>query len=213
MKILITGFDPFGGEKINPAWEAVKLMRDNYEGAELIKLQIPTVFKKSVELVHQKMKEIDPDVVISVGQAGGRNNMTVERVAINVMDGTISDNEGFTPIDEPNFADGDVGYFSSLPIKAMVKKMNDAGFPATISETAGTYVCNHVMYGVLYYINREFPNTRGGFIHVPFIPEQVIDKPKFPSMALKDIAKCLELCVEAAIENKKDIKMGGGSTH
>ena len=213
MKILITGFDPFGGESINPAWEAVKLMRENYEGAEIVKMQIPTVFRKSVELIHKKMEEIHPDVVLSIGQAGGRNMVQPERVAINVMDGTITDNEGFMPVDEPNFTDGDTAYFTSLPVKAICEKIKSAGMPSTVSNTAGTYVCNHVMYGVLYYINKEFPGVRGGFIHVPFIPSQVVSKPQYPSMSLETIAKCLELAVEAIIENDADIKKAGGATH
>ena len=213
MKILVTGFDPFGGESINPAWEAVKLISDNIKGAEIVKMQIPTVFKKSVEKIHEKMNEIHPDVVLSIGQAGSRLCVQPERVAINIMDGRIPDNEGFQPIDEPNFADGDVAYFTSLPVKAMVEKMKSAGFPSVVSNTAGTYVCNHVMYGVLYYISKEFPGVKGGFIHVPFIPEQVTTKPNYASMALKDIAKCLELSIEAIVENEKDIKAVGGTTH
>lgn len=213
MKILITGFDPFGGEEINPAWEAVKRMKDNILGAEIVKMQIPTVFKKSVEMIHQKMKEIHPDVVLSIGQAGGRNHVQPERVAINIMDGRIADNEGFQPIDEPNFADGDVAYFSSLPVKAITEKIQSAGFPATVSNTAGTYVCNHVMYGVLYYISREFPDTKGGFIHVPFIPEQVVSKPNYAAMSLQDIVTCLEKAVEAIVENPEDVKICGGTIH
>ena len=213
MKILVTGFDPFGGESINPAWEAVKLISDNIAGAEIVKMQIPTVFRKSVEKIHEKMKEIHPDVVLSIGQAGSRLCVQPERVAINVMDGTITDNEGFMPIDEPNFVDGDAAYFSNLPVKAMAEKMKSAGFASVVSNTAGTYVCNHVMYGVLYYINKEFPGVKGGFIHVPFIPEQVVSKPRFASMSLNDIAKCIELAIEAIVENDKDIKVAGGTTH
>lgn len=213
MKILITGFDPFGGESINPAWEAVKIIKDNIAGAEIVKMQIPTVFNKSVEKIYEKMKEIHPDVVLSIGQAGGRLCVQPERVAINIMDGRIADNEGFQPIDEPNFADGDAAYFTSLPVKAMVEKMVSAGYPSVVSNTAGTYVCNHVMYGVLYYINKEFPGVKGGFIHVPFIPEQVATKPKFACMSLADIAKCIELSIEAIVENDKDIKAVGGTTH
>ncbi len=213
MKILITGFDPFGGEKINPAWEAVKIIKDNIAGAEIVKMQIPTVFKKSVEIIHEKMKEIHPDVVLSIGQAGTRFCVQPERVAINIMDGSISDNEGFKPIDEPNFEDGDAAYFSNLPVKAMVENIKKGGYPAIVSNTAGTYVCNHVMYGVLYYINKEFPGVKGGFIHVPFIPEQVIEKRNVACMSLNDIARSIELAIEAIVENDKDIKAVGGAIH
>ena len=170
MKVLVTGFDPFGGEPINPAWEAVKAMKDTIAGAEIVKMQIPTVVGKSIEKIHQKMKELQPDLVISVGQAGGRFGVTPERVAINVTDARIPDN-------------------------------------------AGTYICNHVMYGILYYIEKEFPNVRGGFIHVPYAPSQVVNKPSTPSMALADITASLEAAVAAAISSKEDIRAVGGEIH
>ncbi len=129
MNVLITGFDPFGGEPINPAWEAVKAMKDEIAGATITKLQIPTVVAKSIAKVHEKMLELRPDIVISIGQAGGRFGVTPERVAINVTDARIPDNEGNQPIDEPIFADGDAAYFSNLPVKAMVQEIRNAGYP------------------------------------------------------------------------------------
>ena len=154
MKVLVTGFDPFGGESINPAWEAVKVIKDEIAGAEIVKMQIPTVVGKSIAKIHDKMVEINPDIVIAVGQAGGRFGVTPERVAINVTDARIPDNEGNQPIDEPIFADGDAAYFSNLPVKAMVQEIKNAGYPTSLSNTAGTYICNHVMYGILYYIQK-----------------------------------------------------------
>lgn len=213
MKVLVTGFDPFGGEPINPAWEAVKAMKDTIAGAEIIKMQIPTVVGKSIEKIHQKMKELQPDLVISVGQAGGRFGVTPERVAINVTDARIPDNEGNQPIDEPIFSDGPAAYFSNLPVKAMVQAIKDAGYPSVLSNSAGTYICNHVMYGILYYIEKEFPNVRGGFIHVPYAPSQVVNKPSTPSMALADITTSLEAAVAAAISSKEDIRAVGGEIH
>lgn len=213
MKVLVTGFDPFGGEPINPAWEAVKAMKDTIAGAEIIKTQIPTVVGKSIEKIHQKMKELQPDLVISVGQAGGRFGVTPERVAINVTDARIPDNEGNQPIDEPIFPDGPAAYFSNLPVKAMVQAIKDAGYPSVLSNSAGTYICNHVMYGILYYIEKEFPNVRGGFIHVPYAPSQVVNKPSTPSMALADITASLEAAVAAAISSKEDIRAVGGEIH
>ena len=213
MKVLLTGFDPFGGEPINPAWEAVKAMKDTIAGAEIIKMQIPTVVGKSIEKIHQKMKELQPDLVISVGQAGGRFGVTPERVAINVTDARIPDNEGNQPIDEPIFPDGPAAYFSNLPVKAMVQAIKDAGYPSVLSNSAGTYICNHVMYGILYYIEKEFPNVRGGFIHVPYAPSQVVNKPSTPSMALADITASLEAAVAAAISSKEDIRAVGGEIH
>ena len=213
MKVLVTGFDPFGGESINPAWEAVKVIKDEIAGAEIVTMQIPTVVGKSIEKIHSKMVEINPDIVIAVGQAGGRFGVTPERVAINVTDARIPDNEGNQPIDEPIFADGDTAYFSNLPVKAMVQAIKDAGYPASLSNTAGTYICNHVMYGILYYIQKEFPHVRGGFIHVLFAASQVVEKPNTPSMAIADITAALEAAIQAAVEHKDDLKIIGGETH
>ena len=213
MKVLVTGFDPFGGESINPAWEAVKVIKDEIAGAEIVKMQIPTVVGKSIAKIHDKMVEINPDIVIAVGQAGGRFGVTPERVAINVTDARIPDNEGNQPIDEPIFADGDAAYFSNLPVKAMVQEIKNAGYPTSLSNTAGTYFCNHVMYGILYYIQKEFPNVRGGFIHVPFAASQVVNKPNTPSMAIADITAAIEAAIKAAVEHQADIKAIGGETH
>ena len=211
MKILITGFDPFGGENINPALEAVKKLPDTILDQEIIKIEIPTVFRKSLEKIEENIQKHNPDVVISIGQAGGRFGITPERVAINIDDARIKDNDGNQPIDISIYEDGEAAYFSSLPIKAMVKEMNDNGIPASVSNTAGTFVCNHVMYGVLYLIDKKYPNIRGGFIHVPYIPSQVTTKPNTPSMSIDDIAKGLELSIKAIIENSSDIKTVGGT--
>lgn len=211
MKILITGFDPFGGESINPALEAVKKLPDTILGQDVIKIEIPTVFRKSLEKIEENIQKHNPDVVISIGQAGGRFGITPERVAINMDDARIKDNEGNQPIDISIYEDGENAYFSNLPIKAMVKEMNDNGIPASVSNTAGTFVCNHVMYGILYLIDKKYPNIRGGFIHVPYIPSQVTTKPNMPSMSIDDISKGLELSIKAIIENSSDIKTIGGT--
>ncbi|MCR1950479.1 pyroglutamyl-peptidase I [Clostridium sp. DSM 100503] len=211
MKILITGFDPFGGENINPALEAVKKLPDTILDNEIIKLEIPTVFRKSLETIEENIIKHNPDVVISVGQAGGRFGVTPERVAINIDDARIKDNEDNQPIDISIFEDGEAAYFSNLPIKSMVKEMVDNGIPASVSNTAGTFVCNHVMYGILYLIDKKYPNIRGGFIHVPYIPAQVTTKPNMPSMSIEDISKGLEFSIKAIIENSSDIKTVGGA--
>ena len=211
MKILITGFDPFGGENINPALEAVKKLPDTILGQEVIKIEIPTVFRKSLEKIEENIEKHNPDVVISVGQAGGRFGVTPERVAINMDDARIKDNEGNQPIDISIYEDGQAAYFSNLPIKAMVKEMTDNGIPASVSNSAGTFVCNHVMYGILYLVDKKYPNIRGGFIHVPYIPSQVTTKPNTPSMSIDDISKGLELSIKAIIENSSDIKTVGGT--
>ena len=211
MRILITAFDPFGGEAVNPSQEAVRMVKDTIAGAEIIKLNVPVVFGKSIATVYEAMQAEKPDVTLCIGQAGGRFGITPERVAINVDDARIPDNEGNQPVGTPIFADGDTAYFSSLPIKAMVQKMREAGIPAAVSNTAGTYVCNHLMYGVLYHIAKEFPNMRGGFVHVPFLHEQVIEKRDVPSLSNADILKGLEAAIAAIAENDKDIcsKVGG----
>lgn len=210
MKILVTGFDPFGGEKINPALEAVKAMKDSIDGVEVIKQEIPTVFHKSIKVLEEAIEKNKPDAVICVGQAGGRIPMTVERVAINLDDARIADNEGNQPIDVKVFEDGESAYFASLPIKAVVEEMHKAGVPAEVSNTAGTFVCNHIMYGLLYLIDKKYKGMKGGFIHVPFIPTQVVDKKGQPSMNLQDITKALEAAVVAIKNNDEDIKKTAG---
>ena len=211
MKVLITGFDPFGGEKINPALEAVQKLPNEISGAEVIKLEIPTVFRKALEKIEEAVQKHNPDIIISIGQARGRFGVTPERVAINMDDARIEDNEGNQPIDIAIFEDGENAYFSNLPIKAMVKEMQEGGIPSSVSNSAGTFVCNHVMYGVLYMIHKKYAGKKGGFIHVPYIPSQVVTKPNTPAMSLDDIAKGLELCIKAAVENDTDVKAVGGT--
>ena len=172
MKILLTGFDPFDREKVNPAFEAVKLLPDTIAGAQIVKLEVPTQFVRAGEVLEAAMAEHKPDVVICVGQAGGRAAITPEKVAINLMDGRIPDNAGYQPVDVPIRADGPAAYFATLPVKAMVQRMQDAGIPAAVSYTAGTYVCNSLMYTLLFLIDRKFPSVRGGFIHVPYAMER-----------------------------------------
>ena len=211
MKLLLTGFDPFGGQPINPALEAVKLVADKIGDVEVVKLEVPTVFYKSIETVDKAIAEIKPDVVLCIGQAGGRYDITPERVAINVNDARIADNDGQQPLDGPIFEDGDTAYFTTLPIKAMVAKVREAGIPASVSNTAGTFVCNHLMYGVLYLAAKKYPGLKGGFIHVPFIPSQTVNRPTpAPSMSVDVIAKGLEACIAAIGETQEDLKVAEG---
>ena len=214
MKILVTGFDPFGGEPTNPAIESVKRIDDNIEGAEIIKLEIPTVFHKAADVVEAKIKEVKPDVVLSIGQAGGRYGITVERVAINQDDARIEDNEGKQPIDVAIREDGAPAYFSTLPIKAMVEEIKKENLPASVSNTAGTFVCNHIMYQDLY-LAEKYGNIKAGFIHVPFLTEQVVDKKDTASMSLEDIVKGLNAAIRAIVKynDKEDLSVTGGATH
>lgn len=213
MKVLVTGFDPFNKESINPSWEAVNRLRDEIAGAKIIKLQVPTVFHKSIRIIREVMEREQPDVVLSVGQAYGRGDITPERVGINLSDATFPDNEGFQPTDEPIFADGSDGYFSNLPIKAMVESIRAKGIPSSASTTAGTFVCNHVLYGVQYHIRRDFPNTRSGFIHIPCLPSQTVNMRGMPSMSLADDVIALEAAIEAVVTHDKDISAPGGSVN
>ena len=211
MKILVTGFDPFGGEPINPAIESVKKLPDNIAGAEIIKLEIPTVRKKSLEKIEKAINEHNPDVILSIGQAGGRFDISIERVGINLDDFRIPDNEGNQIIDEPIFPDGENSYFVKLPVKAMVQNVQKNNIPASVSYTAGTFVCNHVLYGVLYLIEKKYEGKKSGFIHIPFLPEQVVDKRNTPSMELSTIVKGLTAAIEAIVKNNEDIKEVGGT--
>ena len=213
MKILVTGFDPFGGEDINPSIEAVKKLPENIAGAEIIKLEVPTVIGKSIEKIKEKLEKVHPDAVLSIGQAGGRTDIGVERIGINCDDCKIKDNEGTQPIDEKIIKDGPAAYFSTLPIKAMVKNIKAGGVPASVSNTAGTFICNHVLYGVLHLQASKYKEMRAGFIHIPFLPEQVVEKKNMPSMTLESIVKGLTLAIEAIVNNDTDIKITGGTTH
>ena len=214
MKLLLTAFDPFGGSPVNPALEAVKLVADKVAGVEIVKLEVPTVFGKSIATVAEAIAREKPEAVLCIGQAGGRYDLTPERVAINLDDARIPDNEGNQPIDTPIFADGAPAYFATLPIKAMVAKIREAGLPASVSNTAGTFVCNHLMYGVLYTLAKHYPGVRGGFMHVPFIPSQTVNRPSpAPSMAQTDIARGIEAAIAAIAENDADITAVEGQTH
>lgn len=191
-KLLITGFDPFGGESINPAWEAVRLLPDVIRDFELVKLEIPTVFGAAAQVVIDKADEIHPDAIISVGQAGGRAAVTPEMVGINLRYASIPDNMGALPCDIPIAEGGPAAYFSTLPVRAMAKAICDAGLPGAVSYSAGSFVCNDVLYSLLH----RFDGTavRAGFIHVPFLPEQTVDKPSLP---LEQTAAALRAAIEA----------------
>ena len=187
-KLLITGFDPFDGATVNPSWEAVKLLPEQIGNFELHKLQIPTVFGLAPQTVLEKAAEIQPDVIISVGQAGTRPAVTPERIGINIRDARITDNAGISPKDEAIVPGGPDGLFSTLPVKAMIEAIREAGLPASISNTAGTFVCNDVLYSLLHHYAGT--PVRCGFIHVPWLPEQ-----GEPSLPLESTAKALEIAI------------------
>ena len=208
-KLLLTAFTPFDGERINPALEAVKLVKDKIGNLEIVKLEVPTVFGKSIDTVREAIERERPDFVLSIGQAGGRAEITPERVAINLNDARIPDNEGNQPIDEPVFPDGENAYFSTLPVKAMVEAIRKEGLPSSLSNSAGTYVCNHLMYGILYYHDKR-PGMKAGFIHVPYIPEQTKNKKEMPALELSEIVRGLEAAITAIAINGTDKKLAYG---
>lgn len=214
MKILITGFDPFGGDTLNPAFEAVRLLPGTISGATIVIQEVPTVFAKSAEVVREAILKHNPNVVLCVGQAGGRAAITVEKVAINLAEARIPDNEKNQPMDQKLVEMGDNAYFSTLPVKAIVANIREHGIPAHISYTAGTFVCNDIMYRLLHMLATEFTAIRGGFIHVPFDTAQVTERPvDTPSMPVTCIAKALEHAVEAIVAHTEDIHAVGGETH
>lgn len=213
MKILVAAFDPFGGATINPALEAVKKMKDTIHGAPVVKVEIPTVFHQSLEVLTKAVEREAPEVIIVVGQAGGRQEISVERVAINIDDARIPDNAGNQPVDQKIIPGGPEAYFSNLPIKRMTDGIRRSGVEAAVSNTAGTFVCNHIFYGLMHYIESRGLSARGGFIHVPLIPEQLRDRDELPAMELSDITRALEAAAAAAIFYKKDIKTSEGSLH
>lgn len=202
MKLLLTAFDPFGGASVNAALEAVKLVSDTAAGMEIVKLQVPTAFRTCLAVVTAAIEAEAPDAVLCVGQAGGRCGLTPERVAINLDDAAIPDNEGNQPIDAPIREDGPPAYFATLPVKAMAARIRQAGLPASVSNTAGTFVCNHLMYGLLDTLDRRFPGVWGGFLHVPFAPSQVVNT-SAPSMSVPDMARGIEAAIAAIAEAMK----------
>ena len=201
MKLLLTAFDPFGGESVNPAQKAVSLVGE-VSGIEIVKLTVPTVFGEASRIAVETIRSERPDAVLCIGQAGGRAAVTPERVAINLMDARIPDNAENQPTDEPVVLGAPDAYFSTIPVKRIVEAVRSAGIPAEVSNTAGTFVCNALMYSVLHTLKTEFPNTMGGFMHVPFIPEQAANKPiGTPSMSLNDIVSAIEAAVWAIFEH------------
>lgn len=205
MKILVTGFEPFNGGTINPSEQIVHHLAAP-EGVTLIKKILPVEFKKSTVQLEELFREHQPDVVLSIGQAGGRAEISVERVAVNIdsvksSNGSklLPDNAGNIPVDEPIEVEGASAYFATLPLWQIVEAIQEKGIPAGISNTAGTYVCNHVMYVSLYQAAVQYPHMKAGFIHVPFLPEQIAhreDKERLADMPLEDMVTALQTALE-----------------
>ena len=200
MKILYTGFAPFGGESVNPSFESLRLLPDSIAGADVLRLELPTSFDSAGKLLVEGIARERPDIVICVGQAGGRAAVTPEFVAINYRSARIPDNDGFQPTDEPVCGGGPVGYFTKLPVRRIAERCRENGIPASVSYTAGTDVCNNLMYTLLHAIETQFPAVTGGFIHVPYSAEQAAPKtPQPPSMDLGMIAAALRIAGEETL--------------
>jgi pyroglutamyl-peptidase len=216
--VLLTGFEPFNGAAINPSWEAVRAL-DGWSGPDfqVAARQLPCVFGGANLALLEAIDALKPDLVIAVGQAGGRPELSIERVAINVDDAAILDNAGQQPVDAPIATNGPAAYFSTLPIKAIVRALRVRGLKSGVSQTAGTFVCNHVFYGLMHHAagrSQAEQAIKAGFIHVPFLPEQAAERPERPpSMALDDIVDGLRIAVEVALSEDGDIAEAGGATH
>lgn len=204
--ILVTGFQPFGGEKINPAWEAIRVLPDSIVGSKVVKLQIPVVFGVGADVVSTAIDHINPDIVLCVGQAGGRAKITPEFVGINYRDARIPDNDGNQPHAQRIVEDGPDAYFATLPVRAMTEAMNKSGIPAALSYTAGTYVCNDVMYSMLHVLATKYPNARGAFMHIPFATEQATKQPvNTASLPIEVMTRGLEVALSVAVKHKIDV--------
>ncbi|MFF1608162.1 pyroglutamyl-peptidase I [Amycolatopsis sp. NPDC058278] len=211
-RVLMTGFAPFGGEPVNPSWQAVSLVgarRDDVAAVEL-----PCEFAASLPALRRALEEHRPSLVVCAGQAGGRSEVTPERVAINLIDARIPDNAGARPVDAPVVAEGPAAYFTTLPVKACVAAIRAVGVPASVSHTAGTYVCNQVFYALMHLLATEFPGVRGGFVHVPFSPEQVAATGGAePSLSVDRIADALEALADTALRVTEDLAVSAGAEH
>jgi pyroglutamyl-peptidase len=210
--VLLTGFAAFGGETCNPSWDAVsRLDGAVIAGHRIVAGRLPVEFGASLDALRDMLDTVSPALVLCVGQAGGRAQLSIERIAINIDDARIPDNAGAAPIDEPVVADGPAAYFATLPIKAMLAGLRAAGIPAEISQTAGTYVCNHVFYGLMHAL-RTRPETRGGFVHIPYAPEQA-ERHGAPGLAVGTVVDALRIALEVALTTTGDRRIAAGSEH
>lgn len=216
VNVLLTGFEPFDKDPVNPSWEVARAL-DGWvcEGATVRAVQLPCVFGKAIEQLDAALLQWQPTLVISLGLAGGRVDITPERVAINMDDARIPDNGGQQPVDASVVSGGPAAYFSTLPLKAIVRDLRAQGLPASVSNTAGTFVCNHIFYALMHRLaKRGDPSrTRGGFVHVPYLPEQAARNPGAPSMALATQVQALRVLIETALTVKNDVRETAGQLH
>jgi len=219
VRILVTGFEPFGGQSLNPSWEVARalhgLQLPGLQGAQVVAVQLPCVFAQALPALQQALMQHTPDIVLALGQAEGRCDLSVERIAINVMDARIPDNAGAQPIDVPVIVGGPASYFSTLPIKSLVAGLRASGFPASVSQTAGTFVCNQVFYALQHTLAGQ--GVHSGFVHLPLLPEQAAHwpGPSLPSwpvgLQLAAVKQALDLLVAHRLQGGADLPLGGGT--
>ncbi len=223
--VLLTGFAPFDKEPINSSWEVARALnlstlrvpRVTSAGskgaiqAKVIARQLPCEFDRSLVVLASLIKRHKPDLIVGLGQANTRHDFSVERVAININDARIKDNVGLKPIDTSVVRGAPVAYFSGLPIKAIVQAVRQAGIPSSVSQSAGTFVCNHTFYGLMHLLATEYPNKRGGFIHLPLLPEQAARIPGSPSLGRDTILRATRIAIVTALSLERDRRLGGGS--
>ena len=212
-KILLTGFEPFNCESVNPAWEAVQALAGWRTATfEVVAIQLPCIFGQAHLVLAAAIERTAPSVIIAVGQAGGRSEICVERVAINIDDAPIPDNAQNQPVDRTIVAGAPAAYFSSLPIKAIAQAIRARGIPASVSQTAGTFVCNHVFYALMHHLasGGAVSSARGGFIHVPYLPQQAAGHPGQPSMALATIIEGLRTAIIVSAKDAPDLRVAEG---
>ncbi|MFC4728207.1 pyroglutamyl-peptidase I [Coralloluteibacterium thermophilus] len=211
--LLLTGFAPFGGETENPSWLAVRPLDGALiDGYRVVAVELPVVFGEALRALEAALDRHAPALVLCVGQAGGRAQVSLERVAINVDDARIPDNAGNLPVDTAVIEGGPAAYFSNLPIKAMREAARAAGVPCEISQTAGTFVCNHVFYGLMHAL-RERPGVRGGFVHIPYSPQQAAAHAGAPSLPVELATRALRAMLETALRTGEDVRIAAGATH
>ncbi len=212
--VLLTGFEPFGGERINPSAEIARAL----DGAivnehRIVTAILPVAFASTTPMLEALLETHRPALAVATGQAGGRSEIAIERVAANLIDARIADADGRQPIDEPVIADAPSAYFSTLPVKAMIARLRALGIPASLSQSAGLYVCNQTFFALAHLVAARYRETRAGFIHVPWLPEQAARHHGQPSMALETMVAGVRAAIECAVATRQDLRVAGGSTH
>lgn len=212
--VLVTGFERFGGEAVNPSEEIVRSIEgEMLAGYRIVGAVLPVVFAEAPQMLAELIERHRPTLVIALGQAGGRAELTVERIAINLIDARIPDNADLQPIDIEVIAHAPPAYYSNLPIKAIVARLTERGIPAAISLSAGSFVCNQIFYWIAHLLATDYPETRGGFIHVPWLPEQNLRHPGEPSLPLQCMIDGVLAAIDCALHTEVDLRIAGGTTH